>query len=150
MSISYSIRPSQIQEWYRPRHGPLLYKTTQRTRNDLIGNAQVIQADQSTFLPSCVQHILEMDPSAIAKLCIDTSHSFADLFVCPSSSRAAWKHLPPLIALDAAFTKVIHHYVLLLAVGQDPKRRRLLLPGELRQSRASSIEGDSSVTSQCP
>jgi len=113
----------------RPDSGvvPLPYKMAQRIRNDLIGNAQAIQAEQFTFLPSYVQHILEADPTVIATLRIDPSHRFANLFTCPSSSRAAWKHLRPFIALDAAFTKVTHHYVLLVAAGQDANQETVAL-----------------------
>lgn len=127
MSVGYGTKPAQIQDWYRSRHGPLLYKTAQRIRNQIISNAQSVQAEQFTFIPSYVQHILESDPNSIAKLRIDPSHRFANLFICPSASRTAWQHLRPFIAIDAAFTKVIHHYVLLVAVGQDANQETVAL-----------------------
>lgn len=127
MPVNHNTTPALIQEWYRDRHGPCSYKTAQRIRTSLLGNAQAIQAEQFTLLPAYVERILAQDPGALAKLCLDPSCRFANLFVCPSSSRSAWKHMRPFIALDAAFTKVIHHYVLLVAVGQDANNETIAL-----------------------
>ena len=127
MPVNHDTTPALIQEWYRDRHGPCSYKTAQRVRNQLIGNSQSIQAEQFTYLPSYINQILALDPNAIARLRIDPNKHFANLFICPSSSRHAWQHIRPFIALDAAFTKVIHHYVLLVAVGQDANKETIAL-----------------------
>jgi len=127
MPVNHDTTPALIQEWYRDRHGPCSYKTAQRVRNQLIGNSQSIQAEQFTYLPSYINQILALDPNAIARLRIDPNKRFANLFICPSSSRHAWQHIRPFIALDAAFTKVIHHYVLLVAVGQDANKETIAL-----------------------
>lgn len=69
---------------------------------------------------------MSVDPTSIIKL-KRVGHRFSSLFVAPTASTKSWPHLRPFIAVDAAWTKVIHDYVLLVATALDANNQGLNL-----------------------
>lgn len=84
------------------------------------------QAQQFALLPSYASAILLEDPNACVKLKL-VGHRFSSIFIAPSFSRNAWANVRPFIAVDAAFTKTIFDYVLLLATTLDANNQSITL-----------------------
>lgn len=68
-----------------------------------------------------------MDPTATVKLKCTATGRFSSLFIAPTASTKAWPHLRHFIAVDAAHTKVIFDYVLLIATALDANNEGLNL-----------------------
>lgn len=118
MAITRQTTPQQLIAWYRDRHGSIKYHTALRVLHSIRGDELKEHSHQFALLPSYVQQVLLVDPLATAKL-KRIGNRFSSLFIAPSASGEAWPHLRPFVAVDAAFAKVIHNYVLLIATGID-------------------------------
>ena len=118
MTITRETTPKQIIEWYRDRHGPLVYHSAFRSLHGILGDRTDKQTLQFALLQAYARRLLESDPGATVKLKIIGTR-FSSLFVSPSFAKHAWPHLRPFIAVDAAFTETIHIYVLLIVTGLD-------------------------------
>ena len=126
MAVTRQSTPRQIMTWYRGTNGPIEYFTALRVLHAINGDEHTEQSRQSALLPSYAHHILAADPTATVKLQI-INNRFSTFFVAPTASKMAWPHLRPFIAIDAAFTKVIHNYVLLIATALDANNEAINL-----------------------
>lgn len=128
MTITPDTKPRQVQQWYRDHHGQIKLWTAQRALKVIRGDSESIQAQQFELLPAYAARLCNQDPGAVVKLRINpTSSRFESIFICPASSRHAWSHIRPFIAVDAAFTKVIHRFVLVIAATVDANNQGLVL-----------------------
>lgn len=118
MSVTWQTSAKQVITWYRDHYGKLSCRTALRVLHSIRGDDLTDQAHQFTLLPSYAEHLLKVDPMATVKL-KKIGNRFSSLYVAPSASSHAWPNLRPFIAVDAAWTKVIHDYVLLIATGLD-------------------------------
>jgi hypothetical protein len=126
MAITRQTTPKQIIAWYRDHHGPIQYHTALQVLHAIRGDAYEEQSHQFALLPAYASNLLTLHPLATCKL-RTVGNQFSSLFVSPSAASMAWPHLRPFIAVDAAWTKVIHNYVLLIATGIDGNGRGLNL-----------------------
>lgn len=127
MSLDAKSTPSDIMNWWKDHQNHSLpYMTAYRALHNIIGDSQVKQAEQFALLPSYINTIHQRDPFSLVKL-KRAGNRFSSLFIAPASARAAWPHLRPLICVDAAFTKTIHNYVLIIATGIDANQEGLNL-----------------------
>lgn len=115
MSVTRDTTPAQVIEWWRDREcSELSYESALRILSAINGNELEHQIHQFSLLPSYAQHILTLDLQALVHM-KTVSQRLSSLFIAPSRMRQAWQHLRPFIAVDAAFTKTLHEYVLVLA-----------------------------------
>lgn len=74
-----------------------------------------------------MSRIEQTDPEAYVELKTLGEGRSSDIPICPSFSQGAIDRMRPFIAVDGAFTKTIHHYVLMLAVGFDANEHSVIL-----------------------
>lgn len=126
MTVTQDTTAKQIMAWYKEHWGPVRYQTAQRVRHHIIGDHTAEQTRQFMLLPSYASQLLKANPNATVKFKV-VNNRFSSLFVAPTFSQNAWVHLRPFIALDAAFTKTIYNYVLLLATAIDSNNETINL-----------------------
>lgn len=126
MTVIRETSVKEIVEWYKDNWGHMNRYTAYRIKDNILGDNAANQAHQFTLPSSYADAIKHEDPGTTVKLKIIDSH-FSSLFVCPSFSRNAWQHLRPFIAVDAAFTKTIYNYVLMVATGIDANHQTITL-----------------------
>jgi hypothetical protein len=126
MTVTRQTTPKQVIAWYQDHHGTIQYHTALRVLHAIRGDEYEEQSLQFALLPSYASNILLVDPFATSKLKL-VGHRFSSLFIAPSFATTAWQHIRPFIAVDAAWTKVIHEYVLLIATGIDGNGRGMNL-----------------------
>lgn len=92
------------------------------------------EKDTFYLIPPHCHHILQRDPGAVARWAAPDGN-FSNLFVCPSSSRDAFQHCRPLVALDAAHTLSTYPMTLYLATALDANQTIIILAYGLAPSK---------------
>lgn len=119
MSVTRKTTPHQIIVWWKDhQYGDLPYQSARCVLHKILDDNKDEQAHQFTLLPLYSRQILSSDPGSTVKLKF-VDNRFSSIFISPSYARDAWPHLRSLICVDAAFTKTLHDYVLIIATGID-------------------------------
>jgi hypothetical protein len=126
MTVTRDTTVKQIAAWYQENWGPIQYHTALRARASILGDTGIEHAHQFTLLPAYTAALLNEDPNAMVKLKLVNNWS-SSLFIAPSFSQNAWNHVRPFIAVDAAFTRTMYDYVLLLATAIDANNQAINL-----------------------
>ena len=85
------------------------------------------QIESWARLPAYVSRLQQADARTVVELKTIGDGRISAIFICPSFSQDAFLHMRPFIAVDGAFTKTIHQYVLMLAVGFDANEHSVML-----------------------
>lgn len=123
MALTNKSTPGEIQTyWKRMGHGALSYHNAYRALHKIIGESHAEQVLQFALVSSYAQAILQTNSNAVVKLKVEEGR-FQSLTVCTSFARQAFRHLLPIVCVDAAFSKTMHEYVLIIATGIDADSR---------------------------
>ena len=127
MSVSHNTRPKDIMAWWNSRHaGRMEYHAAYRVLRNILGDALDEQIRQFALLPAYIRRIEQEDIGSYTRLKL-VGTRFSSLFIAPSFCRQAWQHLRPVVCVDAAFTKTLLDYVLIIACGIDANQQGINL-----------------------
>lgn len=127
MSVHRQTTVNDLMLWWKDHQvGKLNYTNAHRVLRNIKGDEGDGQAKQFALLPSYARHIQQTDLGSFVRLKV-IGNRFSSIFIAPSSARAAFPHLRPVVCVNAAFTKTLHDYILLLACGIDANQQGINL-----------------------
>jgi hypothetical protein len=140
ISVTKDTKPQAIIEAIQLRFQERInYNSAFKAKNALLEDDTVAHLAQFRLLPVYIHALLAANPNTHAHFSINAeTNRFQRVFIAPPTSRNAFKHSRPLVALDGTFSKGTFSHVLLLAVCLDAENHIILLAWAIVESENES------------
>jgi hypothetical protein len=143
IAIDGKMTPKQIVDNLRLKFGvDVNEKAARRAKATLLKKDTTSQREEYHRLPAYIDELREANPGAHLKLNLDPdTGAFRSLFICPQTSREAFRHCRKIVAMDGTFTKNAVQQCILIAVTVDADNHAVRLAkqhqdGNTRDQRA--------------
>jgi hypothetical protein len=95
-------------------------KTAWRAKATLLKKDTTSQREEYHRLPAYIDELQDANPGAHLKLNLDPdTGAFRSLFICPQTSREAFRHCHKIVVMDGTFTKNAVQQCIVIAVAVD-------------------------------